>query len=288
MKILLINEAFHPDAAASAQQLTDLAVQIAEAGVEVTVLTSRRSYAEKGKQYPAREKYRGIEIRRVRSPSLNRAGRKARMIDAMLLNLFFAWKLLWMKRQDKIVAMTSPPLVAWTAMVAAKLKKSEFIYWVMDVNPDQAVAAGWIKKGSLRERISSAGLRQVLAGSRKVIAMDSFMKERLSAKGAGAGKIKILPPWSHDESLETVPHESNPFRSKHGWQSKFIIMYSGNHSICHPLDTLLETARQLKQDPNLLFVFIGGGQRVRDVAEYKKKFGLENILQMPYQKREDL
>jgi hypothetical protein len=37
-------------------------------------------------------------------------------------------------------------------------------------------------------------------------------------------------------------------------------MYSGNHSLVHPLDTILDAAEALKDDDRFVFAFIGGGK----------------------------
>jgi len=63
-----------------------------------------------------------------------------------------------------------------------------------------------------------------------------------------------------DDYLETVPHSKNQFRKAQGWQDKFVVMYSGNHSLVHPLDTILDAAETLKDDPRFVFAFIGGGK----------------------------
>jgi glycosyltransferase involved in cell wall biosynthesis len=105
-----------------------------------------------------------------------------------------------------------------------------------------------------------------------------------------------------DDYLETVPHAENPFRKAQGWDDKFVVMYSGNHSLVHPLDTLLDAAEQLKDDPRFVFAFIGGGkgkQAVEDrVAELKaercslngesaatnnKQQTTSNLISLPYQ-----
>jgi hypothetical protein len=56
-------------------------------------------------------------------------------------------------------------------------------------------------------------------------------------------------------------------------------MYSGNHSPCHPLDTVLEAARALLDDTRVAFLFIGGGSEFRKVADS----GLDNVVCLPYQ-----
>ncbi len=44
-------------------------------------------------------------------------------------------------------------------------------------------------------------------------------------------------------------------------------MYSGNHSPCHPLDTLLDAAHALKDRSEVVFCFIGGGSEQVKVRE---------------------
>ena len=65
-------------------------------------------------------------------------------------------------------------------------------------------------------------------------------------------------------------------------------MYSGNHSYVHPLDTLLESAKILKDNSKFLFVFIGEGVRKKDVSNFIKKNKLNNILQLPFQPRSNI
>ncbi|MBT8233534.1 MAG: glycosyltransferase WbuB, partial [Bacteroidia bacterium] len=80
----------------------------------------------------------------------------------------------------------------------------------------------------------------------------------------------------------------NPFRIKHGFGDRIVIMYSGNHSLVHQLDDILEVALNLRNDDRFLFVFIGGGIRTEDVRLFKNKHNLENIVQLPFQPRKDV
>jgi glycosyltransferase involved in cell wall biosynthesis len=70
-----------------------------------------------------------------------------------------------------------------------------------------------------------------------------------------------------DDYLKTVPHSENQFRKEQGWDDKFVVMYSGNHSLVHPLDTILDAAEQLKDDDRFVFAFIGGGKGKQAVEE---------------------
>src|SRR3989338_3111303 len=65
-------------------------------------------------------------------------------------------------------------------------------------------------------------------------------------------------------------------------------MYSGNLSVCHPLDTLLNAALLLKDDPSIIFVLIGEGERTKEVIQFKEKHHLSNLRLLPYQEASEL
>ena len=285
MKILLINQAFYPDVVATAQVLTDFAVYLVQEGHDVTVLAGRRGYVPPHPLYEAQERYRQIRVIRVCSFIFGRRNRVTRVLDALILNAAFAITLFRLPRFDRVVAMTTPPLVAWAALVFCKWRKIRFIYWVMDINPDQAIKAGWIKEDSIEARFLNRTLKFVLRHSDKVVVLDHFMKETVLEKGTVPEKISVIPPWFPESDLEAVSDEPNPFREEHQLNGKFTVMYSGNHSVCHPLDTLLSAALFFKDDPSVIFLFIGGGKRVNDVIRFRKKHKLSNIVHLPYQDR---
>lgn len=284
MKVTFVNQTFYPDVVATAQHLSDIAFYFSRKGHEVSVITWRRGYAEPHPLYPSHEMIQGVKVFRVWPFAFGRTNRFFRILDSLFLNIAFFLKLLFLPRADCIVALTSPPLIGFFALVCARLKGARFVYWVMDLNPDEAVEMGWLKKNSLIAMVLEFGLCIILENSQTIIALDDQMKKRLILKGADSKKIVVIPPWSHDE-LETVAHSKNPFRESMGLKDKFVIMYSGNHSVCHPLDTLLEAAYKMKEEPDIVFIFIGGGARIKDVMSFKDNHGLENVWILPYQER---
>jgi hypothetical protein len=65
-------------------------------------------------------------------------------------------------------------------------------------------------------------------------------------------------------------------------------MYSGNHSPCHPLDTILEAAKQLAGNREMAFLFVGGGSRFAQVRQFAIEHSLSNIVCLPYQPMDQL
>src|SRR5690349_16269083 len=112
MKITLLNQCFYPDVVATGQQLTDLAVALAERGHEVTVITSRRGYDDPQLRFKKRERWNGIDIVRLPSSALGKTARWRRAVDFGNLLIAYALRLAVTPRQDVVMALTSPPLIA--------------------------------------------------------------------------------------------------------------------------------------------------------------------------------
>ena len=284
MKILLLNQCFYPDVVSTAQHLTDLATALAARGHDVTVIASDRGYDDASVHFKRRERWNDIDIIRIPSLSLGKKGRWRRAFNFASFMLICALRLLTLRRCDVVVALTSPPLISVLGALFVKLKGGKFCFWVMDLNPDEAIAAGWLDEKSLTSRVLQRMLNYSLDVATRTVVLDRFMKERVVAKGADPARVAIVPPWSHDDHVQYSLPGREDFRRRHGLSEKFVVMYSGNHSPCHPLDTLLDAAQALKQQPEIVFCFVGGGSEQVKVRESH----LENVKCLPYQPLREL
>ena len=288
MKILLVNQAFYPDVVATAQHLTDLAQHLVKEGHAVTVLTAARGYDDPGRRFPARETWNRIEIIRVSAPRFSKRFRGSRLLDVAGHMAAFAVRLLLLPRFDVVVALTSPPLISVLAALTSRLRGSRTVLWIMDLNPDEAVVAGWLRPGSVTTRVLERLLGYSLSTADVVVALDRFMKQRIVAKGVKEAKVVVLPPWSHDDDVTFHEEARREFRRTHHLEDRFVVMFAGNHSPCHPLDTLLDAARQLRTESRIVFCFVGGGSLVADIREFVNVHQLDNVRQLPYQPRNRL
>lgn len=282
-RITLINQAFYPDVVSSGQHLADLAVALAERGHEVTVITSRRAYDNPAKTFPGSEVWRGIRIYRVFNTGFGKRAKWRRATDFLSFLISCCVRLCLLRKPDVLVALTSPPLVSVIAAGFSKLRGVKFCYWIMDLNPDEAVAAGWLSPDSFAarwmERLSRFSLRQAA----RVVVLDEFMKRRILDKKIAAEKIAVIPPWSHDSEISFDPEGRAQFRKLHGLDDQFVVMYAGNHSPCHPLQTILAAIRKLAGHPDISFCFIGGGSEHGHVKKFAQDEKRQNVICLPYQ-----
>lgn len=282
-RVLLLNQTFHPDVMATAQYLADLALALRARGHRVTVVTSRRAYDQPDKLFPATEDWRGIRIHRIWSSRFGKLAKWRRAVDFATFMLCCCGQLLWLPRQDVTVALTSPPLISWIAAWFTRLRGGRFCYWVMDLNPDEALAAGWLRAGSPVARVLESFSRFSLRTAARIVVLDRFMAERVRNKEIRAARISVLSPWSQDEQVRFDAAGRAAFRREQGWDNKFVVMHAGNHSPCHPLDTVMQAAAELRAEPGIVFCFQGGGSGLARVREFAVEHKLPNVVCLPYQ-----
>ena len=280
--LLVISQVYAPDPAAVGQHMADLAEEMARRGWRVVVYTSARGYDDPSVIYPRRELCRGVDIRRLPLSSFGKRSIAIRLLAQTCFMLQAVVRGLFTRGLAAVLVSTSPPFAGPGGSMISCLRRVPLTWWVMDLNPDQMIAAGKITPDSLSARVFNWMNRLTLRRASAVIALDRFMKDRLVAKLPVAEKIHVVPPWSPDDDMTADPVRVSEFRERHGLSGRFVIMYSGNHAIQHPLATLLAAAKALETDTRIKFVFIGGGAGKREV-DARIEAGASNILSLPYQ-----
>ena len=281
--LLILSQVYPPDPTSVGQHIADAAAAMVERGFSVLVITSARGYDDPSIKYPSRQTVDGVEIRRL---ALSSFGKKSILLRLLGQSLFLIQCVLYglfTRPLDCLMVSTSPPMCSVAAIIIGTLRRIKIKYWVMDLNPDQIISLGIVTEKSLPARVFNWFNRRILKRADDIVALDRFMGERILRKRDVKSKMTILPPWPHDDHLELVAHEDNPFRKEHELNGRFVIMYSGNHGYCTPVTTILQAALKLQDDPRLLFMFIGGGVGKKEVNDLIQKHKPKNIVSLPYQ-----
>jgi hypothetical protein len=281
---LILTQVYVPDPAAVGQHMADAAAELVRRGNRVIVLTSDRGYDDPSVKYPRHEVLDGVEVRRVPLTSFGKSSIAMRLLGGFSFTLQAIVRSLPVRPLDAILVSTAPPMASVAAVAIAALRRAPIKYWVMDLNPDQLVALGVVGARSLVARVFDRLNRMVLRRAADVVVLDRFMAERVKAKLDVSAKLSIIPPWPHEDHLDPVAHEENPFRRQHGLDGKLVVMYSGNHGPSNPITTVLRAAQRLGDLPDLTFLFIGGGIGKREVDDAVGP----TIRSLPYQPLDQL
>src|SRR5512146_595816 len=283
MKFLILNQAFYPDVVSTGQHARDLACELAGRGHSVTVISSSRAYDDPKKRFPSRERWNGIDIQRIPCTGLGKRAKWRRAVDFASYLFSCSVRLLFVGSHDVVIALTSPPLISFLAALFTMIKGGKFVFWVMDMNPDEAIAAGWLNQDSATARTLQWMLRFSMKRATLLVALDRFMAKRIEEKGIDPAKVEVIAPWMYEDEIQFDADGRAAFRKEHGLDGKFVVMYSGNHSPCHPLDTLLAAAEKLKDNDFIRFCFVGGGSEFSRVQAFAREKCLSNIRCLPYQ-----
>jgi glycosyltransferase involved in cell wall biosynthesis len=287
-RLLFINQYYWPDHASTAQHLTDLAESLAQRGYECHVLCAQGRYQPGQPKPTASEVRRGVHIHRVPATSLGRKSTLTRMADYLS---FYARALVAsarMPRFDAVVTLTTPPIIGLVGTLLRKFKGTPHVCWSMDLHPDASLA---LKRLSLRNPVVR-GLAwlsdSVCRQADRVVVLGPYMADRILSKGVRADRVATIPVWSRRDEIFPVEHARNPLRKHLGLGDAFVAMYSGNLGLAHSFEEFLEAARRLRDRDDIVFLFVGGGPRLRDVREAKDRDELGNLRLLDYVPRAEL
>jgi glycosyltransferase involved in cell wall biosynthesis len=296
-RVLLINQAYAPDAAATAQHCEDLARYLADRGHGVAVIASRSIYGESGAALPRREKRHRVHVHRVGLSLFGKRGIVLRALDFGLFYLAAAWRAMFIRvpigsrraRPDLVITLTTPPFIGALGTVMRILRRCRHVYWAMDLYPDVLVAAGLSRPRGWATRLLDQFNRHEMRTCHRVVALGRCMHDRIADKGIDPDHIDIIGVWAPTDPPPTVPDpEASPYRLEWNLRGKFVVQYSGNFGLAHDYQTFCDTMRRLRDRDDIVFLFAGGGKRVADVKAFAEAHGLQNVMFQPYQPRERL
>ena len=286
MNILLLNQYFPPDEAATAQMLGDLVESLVVHGMSCEVVASNRSYSDPARRYSRRETWRGARVRRVAVTGFGRRSKVGRVVDYGTFLVGAALRLVTASRPDVIIGLSTPPILGALAVAAARLRGCRSVYWAMDVYPDLAFELGVLRRQSLAGRLFAAVSRWALGSADTVVALGETMAGRL--KALGARNIATIPNWADGEAVRPMPAESSRYRRERRWTGKFVVLYSGNLGLAHEFESALGAAERLQTSTDIVLAFVGVGPRLAEVMSEVRRRGLSNVEFHPPVPREEL
>jgi colanic acid biosynthesis glycosyl transferase WcaI len=142
-RLIFINRFFAPDHSATSRILSDLAFDLAGAGREVHLVTSRQIYDDPKAALPGRETINGVDVHRVASTGFGRTALLGRSIDYVSFYQSVRRCLNDLVRPgDIVIAKTDPPLISIVARPVARRNGARLVNWLQDIYPETAVELG--------------------------------------------------------------------------------------------------------------------------------------------------
>lgn len=291
--VLVLTLVFPPDGVSTAVIVGELSADLAKAGHDVTVVTTVPHYNQdpvaEARQPLSRlwgpiiyrSEFQGARVLHVAMP---RKG-KSVLLRLLAWTQFHALSLLTaialVRRVDVIVAPSPPLTVGTCAWLLGLCYRAPYVYNVQELYPDIAISLG-----ALRNRLAISVLfaleRFVYARARFITTIAPGMRRRILNKAVAPNKVRLIPNFVDVDDL-TPGQKSNAFSREHGLDRAFVVAYAGNMGPAQGLDTVLDAAALLRNEPRLRFLLVGEGTSFARLKQLVDDRGLANVLMLPHQ-----
>ncbi len=293
MRILLLTDAFPPEVRSSSHLMYELAEDLAGRGHQVTVVTCEPRYnlaptpsgQASNAEPPATPE--AFTVIRVRSAAIHNVSHWRRGLGQLYLPLAFYRAARRLPRQDAILVYSPPLTLGLAAHWLAQRWRAGFVLNVQDLFPQNA-----IDLGALRNPLLIAFFRRleqyVYRHADAVSVHSAGNAAWLRAARVPEAKLHIIPNWVDLEPYAATPRGSaNRFRRELELGEKFVVLFAGVMGYAQDMETMVEAAARLRDEPRILFLLVGDGSERLGVERRVAELGLTNVRLLPFVSRED-
>ncbi len=283
--ILFISQYFPPETGAAANRVDELTKRWADAGHDVSVVTSAPDYPE-GEVYDGYdnrwhrvERRSGVTVHIVRTIPASNAGmglRALKFIWFMIASL--AVGLRAGSSPDTVVATSPQPLTGVSGAVVSTLRRATFVFEVRDLWPETIVAVSDIDSRLVVGTIEII-VKIIYRLADNVVIVSRAFEDEVVAAGVDPEGI-----WYHpngvDPSFVTDQHNSAPLSDDiaEAVTNRFVVSYVGTIGRAHGLEVVLEAAEELEHDhDDILFLMVGYGAEKDELQQRARERRLSNV-----------
>lgn len=177
-----------------------------------------------------------------------------------------------------VIYVWHPPLtVGVAAWLIARMRGVSFVYDVQDIWPESAVVSGLLKPGALVNLMYRLE-RFVYRRADRLLVVTEGARDNLISKGVDATKLSVMPHWI-DEKLFQKSDENGHLRlrEEYHWNDRFVVLFAGNIGMVQGLDTVVQAAKELRNNPHVLIVLVGDGTDKCRLQKLCNEMKLDNV-----------
>jgi glycosyltransferase involved in cell wall biosynthesis len=183
-------------------------------------------------------------------------------------------------RPDVVIASSTYPMDIWPARRIARLAGARLVHEVHDLWPLSPVELGGMSPGHPFIRVCQAAEDTACREADVVVSMLPRVHEHLRARGLDLRKLHIVPngvlvdEWSAPAAPLDAALAAHIDAARA--QGCTVVVYAGAHGIANALDSLLDAAALLRDEP-FAFVFVGDGAERGRLAARVEAEGLGHV-----------
>lgn len=284
MHILFLTDNFPPETNAPASRTHEHAREWVKAGHRVTVITCVPNFP-KGKVFKGyrnklwqKEEIDGIEVIRVWSYITGNEGFLLRILDyqSYMVTSFLA--ALFIRRPDVVIGTSPQFFTAVAAWAVSAVKRRPFVFELRDIWPESIRAVGAMKSSRILDFFEKIELF-LYRRARTIISVTHSFKTNLIERGIDGDKIQVVTNGVDLSKFSPRPKDPE-LLNELSLEGCFVTGYIGTHGMAHGLETLLNAARILQDDPessDIRMLLLGHGATKANLIAQSERMGLKNV-----------
>jgi len=254
--------------------------------VDISVFTAENSRVNKKEPFKNFEIYEGVKINRVQNIGKHHGSIFNRILFSIGFILkSFVFLLVNRKKYDKLIITTNPPFLGILILILRFFVKIPYVVIAYDIYPQILDKMGVLSKSSFLYRFWKWLNIKVYNNASAIISIGTDMTDIIQKEMCvnDLSKIKLIYNWSDKKKVFPIEKTNNKFIIDNGFIDKKILLYSGTMGITHNIEDILNAANDLKDDRDILFLFIGSGAKTNLVKKYISDSRNSNVVLMPFQ-----
>ena len=277
-RLWIVTELYYPEETSTGYYLTRIAEGLAD-DRDVKVLCGQPTYSARGIVAAKHEVHNGVEIFRVSGTTLDKNVIVFRLINMITLGLSVFFRALRnFRRGDRVLVVTTPPSMPFVVAIAALAKGASYVPLIHDNYPEILIAVGKSSQGSLLANSIDFFNRWLYKYAEKIIVVGRDMHDLLTRKTSGLDiPLVTIPNWAELESVSPSSRSENKLLGELGLRDKFVLLYAGNLGHPNDLESMIECADTLRDNPEIHFVFLGAGVKRKWLESQIENLGLHNV-----------
>ncbi len=279
MKILYIHQYFTTNEGGGGTRSYDVSRYLVSNGHSVTMIcgmNQRAGLHVRGIRLWKVTWIDGIKVIVLRVPYSNYMSVAARLFSFFNFSLLSILAGIKERKIDLVFASSTPLTVAIPGVVLSKFRRKPYIFEVRDLWPEDLVAAGRMKSGSIGHRIHEFLENRSYARASKVILVSKGFHDRLLERNYPDSFLETIELGADGELFENVRINKGFWKEK-GLDSKTIAVYTGAHGNANGLYQILDAAEYLKNRDDIAIVMIGDGGEKPDLLKELQQRNLKNV-----------
>jgi lipopolysaccharide/colanic/teichoic acid biosynthesis glycosyltransferase len=282
LRILLLTQWFDPEPTFKGLLF---AKELMRQGHDVQVLTGFPNYPG-GKIYDGykirlfqRETVEGVSVLRVPLYPSHDGSSIKRVLNYASFAAAASFGVMAGKRPDVAYVYHPPATVGLPAFVAKWLRGVPFVYDVQDLWPDTLGVTGMLNRPKILTAVGRA-MAGIYGSAARVAVLSPGFKKLLVERGVAERRIDVIPNWADEKQIDVSAPTGDRAREL-GFGESFTVTFAGNMGTVQALDTVLDAAALLRNEPAIRILLVGGGLDVERLAARAKSMALDNVVFLP-------